>query len=128
MRYLNGLLGSFAGCCVVSLLANGLARNLDRMPITSFALVNLGLAAFCATVVYFIEKPTWSWMRYAVAGIYTVGSATFIAAFAIMAVVANHFGGHVSPAALIPVLIFTMISGAVTGIGYRSLSGVKASS
>jgi hypothetical protein len=128
MRFLLGLLGSWAGLMIATLIISSMDGSLHSYDVLGVGTLNLIFAAVTATIVAFIEKPTWTWVNYAITGALTSGVLLFALFILIGMSLASAMGGSINfgIVAFLATTITCGISGALSGVGYRTLSGKLA--
>lgn len=126
MRFLNGLLGAFAGLMASSMIIAALIGTFHTVGIPAYWIFHFVIALLASAIMVWREKPEWTWARYAVSGVYSAGTILACISILILAAVASHFGASIPAAGFIMAFVPAMISGICTGIGYRALAGAKA--
>jgi hypothetical protein len=127
MRFFPGFFGALGALVVASLVAAGLAGFEGSFVDT--IVCSVVAAAIGAGIIMINEKDTWGWGSYAIAGALSTGLVPFATVVGFCAVFASAFGRLnemlTHPFALLPIAIPFAICGALSGIGYRYLAGVK---
>lgn len=126
MRFLKGLLGSWAGLMLATLIItaiNGSLGGFTMQSLSALAVSNLVFAAVGATVIALIEKPTWTLKQYAATGALTSGLVIFIGFCVLAGAIQQATGSGVGMMAFAISAVTCAIAGAFSGAGYRSISG-----
>lgn len=126
MRFLKGLLGSWAGLTLATLIisaVNGSLGDATMQSLSVLAINNLIFAAVGATAIVFLEKPTWTWKQYAVTGALSSGLVLFVGFCVIAGAIQQATGASIGTMAFVISAVTCAIAGAFSGAGYRSISG-----
>jgi hypothetical protein len=123
MRFLNGMLGTWAGLCIAQLVFGVLGNGLEGF--IGSAVINVVFAAIGTGIVMAVEKSDWGFGKTVFAGTIVNGLIAFAATAAIMVLMFGPAAATI-PAALWGImLVASLVTGAFAGVGYRMVAGVK---
>jgi hypothetical protein len=125
MRFLNGLLGAFAGLMVTAMLTSALFGTFHVVGEPGYWAFHGVIALVAAGIMAWREKPEWTMARFAVAGVYTAGSVLLVVYMVTLAALAQVIHMPMSMAAVIVTILPALVSGIGAGVGYRALAGTK---
>lgn len=124
MRFLKGFSGAFIGCAATLVVQNGIAGNTAHMlaePL-AFLITPAVFALIFSVVTRIFEKPTWTMVTYMVLNGWI--SLILMGAIAAMFISAAGSMPSLMPFFLMGLSMFAI--GAVSGMGYRVITGVKS--